>query len=59
MTRGWAGSRPQNGRSEDLDWVPRTIRFKLENKPMQKKDAGREKPGGCREVKGCCLGRLG
>lgn len=32
MTRGWAGSRPQNGRSEDLDSVPRTIGFKLENK---------------------------
>lgn len=33
MTRGWAGSRPQNGRSEDLDSVPGTIGFKLENKP--------------------------
>ena len=31
MTRIWAASRPQNGRSEDLDSVPRTIRLKLEN----------------------------
>ena len=31
MTRSWAASRPQNGRSEDLDSVPRTIRLKLEN----------------------------
>lgn len=31
MTRTWAGSRPQNGRLEDLDSVLRTIRLKLEN----------------------------
>lgn len=27
----WPESRPQNGRSEDLDSIPRTIRFKLES----------------------------
>ena len=27
----WAGSRPQNGGSEDLDSVPRAISLKLES----------------------------
>lgn len=31
MTRCWTGSRPQNGRSEDSDSVPRTVRLKLES----------------------------
>lgn len=31
MAWSWAGSRPQDGRSEDLDSIPRTIGLKLES----------------------------
>ena len=53
MTRSWAASRPQNGRSEDLDSVPRTIRLKLENEVSI--FAGRSIGGGqsgCSQAKG-------
>ena len=66
MTRGWAGSRPQNGRSEALDSVPRTIRSKLEKKlsPFSVQTQSPEEEcvwrgaGGCREPDQSCQGRL-